>query len=97
MRVLLAGDTLSLQQVCDALHVHRTDLSVVQHVHTEGELFLALRQQQPDVVVVDRSVRPDASDAWFEYLQTLSRCSRLLWIDRDQVTQVEPACHERPS
>ena len=92
MHVLLAGDGLSLQQVCDALHVRDTDLTVVEHVRTEGELFLALRQHQPDVVVVDSSVRPDAPSTWFEYLQTLSRRSCLLWIEQDKVTKFEPAC-----
>jgi hypothetical protein len=90
MHALLAGDGLSLQQVRDALHVSDTDLTVVEHVRTEGELFLALRQLQPDVVVVDRSVRPDAPSTWFEYLQTLSRRSYLVWIDQDKVTRFEP-------
>ena len=90
MRVVLAGDSLSIQQVCDALHVRPADVSVVEHVRTEGELFLSLRQHQPDVVVVDRRVRPDAPATWFEYLQTLSQHSQLLWVDRGQVTKFNP-------
>ena len=78
MRVLLAGHTPFLQRALAELSTYDPDLLVVDHVHTEGELFLALRTHQPDVLLIDNTVRPDAAAAWYEYLQVLSKHTRLI-------------------
>lgn len=67
------------------LQVDHTELTVIGHVCTEGELVYLLRQQQPDIVVVDNSLRSDAPHAWFEYLQRLSKRSRLVWVEQEKV------------
>lgn len=80
MRVLLAGDSPFLQRALAELSTYDPDLLVLDHVHTEGELFLALRTHQPDVLLIDDTVRPDAAAAWYEYLHVISKNTRLIPI-----------------
>jgi len=80
LRVLLAGDTPFLQRALAELRTYDTEVLMVDHVHTEGELFRALRAHQPDVLIIDDTVRPDAAAAWYEYLQVLSEHTRLIPI-----------------
>ncbi len=80
MRVLLAGHTPFLQRALAELSTYDPDLLVVDHVHTEGELFLALRTHQPDVLLIDDTVRPDAAVAWYEYLHVISKNTWLIPI-----------------
>lgn len=86
MRVLLAGESSSLQRALDMLRVYDPDLLLVDHAFTEGELFLAIRTHQPDVLLLDNTVRPDASAPWFDYLAALSAQTRLICIGEDTGT-----------
>lgn len=91
MRVLPAGNSPSLQRVLDLLRAYDPDLLLVDHAHTEGELFLAVRTHQPDVLLLDNTVRPDATAPWFDYVATLSAQTRLIWIGEDLVAF--PVCN----
>jgi DNA-binding NarL/FixJ family response regulator len=78
-RVLLAGDSPLLKKVFD--------LRLVDHAHTEGELFLAIRKHQPDVLLIDDTVRPDASGPWFDYLHLLSAHTRLIRVNESDASR----------
>lgn len=86
MRVLLAGDSPLLRKVYATIRVYDPELRLVDHAHTEGELFLALRTHQPDVLLIDDTVRPNASGSWFDYLHMLSAHTRLIRVDELDVT-----------
>lgn len=80
MRILLAGDSPALQRAVAELLTDEPELLIVDHVYTEGELFRALRTHQPDILLIDDTLRPDAAPAWYEYLQVLSKNTRLIPI-----------------
>ena len=95
MRVLPAGNSPSLQRALDLLRAYDPDLLLVDHAHTEGELFLAVRTHQPDVLLLDDTVRPDATALWFDYVATLSAQTRLIWIGKDLVALSTSNIRER--
>lgn len=94
MHVLFAGNSLRLQREFEALRADLTDLCVVQHVRTEGELFLELRRNRPDLVLLEQTIRPEMTVAWFEYLHRLSPRSRLILVDPDDLHAAEAGANQ---
>jgi chemotaxis response regulator CheB len=86
-RVLLAGDSPLLKKVFATICAYDPDLRLVDHAHTEGELFLAIRKHQPDVLLIDDTVRPDASGPWFDYLHLLSAHTRLIRVNESDASR----------
>ncbi|MFN8485781.1 MAG: hypothetical protein U0768_22300 [Anaerolineae bacterium] len=80
MRILLAGDLLSLEQALEALRETHPDLSVVSHSWSEGELFRAARVEQPDLIVLDWSFRPRLTQEWAAYLSHIAGGARILAV-----------------